>query len=571
MVPDFNGTVTLSTQGSTYDTILAVYTGQCGTLNQIACNDDNNYFTSMTNIQVRAGEEYYIEVADWHSSASGDVNLSILSVLQPITSHWEVTSSGADTESFRSRHVVVADGSKLYVIGGQTVIGSNSVRTPTTCAYDTTDGSVDFLQNMRVSDGLGYSNTTGALVNGRIYIPSGYVGDDFGYDGTHVFYDIAAGRWSEASDNNLPAPNNWVGGTPSIYSQATVYSFNGPPGAGYFLSGGLTGPFPTGNESDSWTPRSELYFYSVDDDNWTLLNPPMSTGRFGHVAGLQSIKGKDHLCVAGGMGGVPGTSRDVLNSTLCYDIDLGTWSEFASLNYARYFATSAVDSAGNWYILGGYDHAGNPLAFTERYDRVNDQWVPLEASFNVGIANPSDPQAFANPPRAWSRGAYVGTTMWIVGGEARSQQVINLVQRATLFRGNEPTYMPVVKSETGFGRRYDTFSTAGALAYGGLREGRFLTTDDIVDIYRFHVPWSQQIRIRLTHLGQGNELDLVVYDDDKSHVISGRQPGTATEELTVWLSAGTYFAAVERVFPILGINPSSAKYLLQVGPDESAQ
>jgi hypothetical protein len=35
-----NGTVTVSTIGSNYDTILSVYTGACGTLSDTACNDD---------------------------------------------------------------------------------------------------------------------------------------------------------------------------------------------------------------------------------------------------------------------------------------------------------------------------------------------------------------------------------------------------------------------------------------------------------------------------------------------------------------------------------------------------
>lgn len=561
--PATNGTVTLSTAGSTYDTVLAVHTGICGALTPVACNDDDNYFTSSYDLEVIAGKTYYVEVADWQSSASGAVTLSLQTLLEPIDSQWETVSSGSGTEAFRSRHIVIAQGTKLYVMGGQTVVGNNPVRTPTVYAYNTANGALQHLPNMPGgSDGLGYSNTTAALVNGRIYIPAGYTGNDLAYDGVHLAFDIGSGNWLQGA--NLPVNNNWAGGLPAIYSQANSYNLGGSPGAGYFLSGGLTGPFPADDDSANWTPRPELYFYSAGLDQWSNY-PDMPSGRFGHVAAVQTINGQKHLCVAGGIGGNPGTTREILGSTECYRINQGsqgTWSELGSLTYPRYFASSAVDPYGNWYVFGGYDETGKPIPFTERYDAAADEWVPLSAPLNV------------IPARAWTRGAYVGNDLWIVGGEAEHQQVVNVVQRTelvTLPWPDLPTalWLPLVSSqEIVSGRRYDTFATARNLPYNSSVQDRFYTADDLVNIYRFYVPSTQRVRLQLIHLGSGNSLDLVVYTENKGWVAEGRQPGTINENVVPSgpLSAGTYFVAVERIFPLPGFDPSSNSYLLVVGP-----
>ena len=104
------------------------------------------------------------------------------------------------------------------------------------------------------------------------------------------------------------------------------------------------------------------------------------------------------------MGGDPGTSRDALSSTSCFNIDQETWSDFAPLNQARYFASSAVDSRGNWYVFGGYDDSDNIVAITERYDSNTNQWLVMNPGYSVV------------PPRAWSRGDFVGNKLWIIGG-----------------------------------------------------------------------------------------------------------------------------------------------------------
>jgi hypothetical protein len=61
--PD-SGTLHLSTVGSEYDTLLAVWKGSEGSLNQVACDDDSGgNGASYLSTPVTAGTAYYLEVA----------------------------------------------------------------------------------------------------------------------------------------------------------------------------------------------------------------------------------------------------------------------------------------------------------------------------------------------------------------------------------------------------------------------------------------------------------------------------------------------------------------------------
>lgn len=71
--PQTTGSVTVVTCGSTYDTVLAVYSGTCGALTQLACNDDEgtsaacsgNTLQSAVTLNMTAGNTYYIRVAGY--------------------------------------------------------------------------------------------------------------------------------------------------------------------------------------------------------------------------------------------------------------------------------------------------------------------------------------------------------------------------------------------------------------------------------------------------------------------------------------------------------------------------
>jgi hypothetical protein len=65
-----NGTLTANTFGSNYDTILAVYTGACGSFSPVAgaCNDDTNGSQSRVSFQATAGTTYFFMVTAYSSN-----------------------------------------------------------------------------------------------------------------------------------------------------------------------------------------------------------------------------------------------------------------------------------------------------------------------------------------------------------------------------------------------------------------------------------------------------------------------------------------------------------------------
>jgi len=82
--PTSNGVITVDTLGSDYDTVLALWTGERGTLNRISanCNDDSNGgLQSEVSLGVSSSTTMYIEVAGKTSDDYGTLNLSL--VLDP--------------------------------------------------------------------------------------------------------------------------------------------------------------------------------------------------------------------------------------------------------------------------------------------------------------------------------------------------------------------------------------------------------------------------------------------------------------------------------------------------------
>jgi len=76
--PAASGTVTIGTCGSTFDTVLEVYTGSCGSLTPLICNDDNGPACSGSQASVSfaatGGTTYYI-LAAGSGGASGTLNI----------------------------------------------------------------------------------------------------------------------------------------------------------------------------------------------------------------------------------------------------------------------------------------------------------------------------------------------------------------------------------------------------------------------------------------------------------------------------------------------------------------
>ncbi len=76
--PNSNGTMNANTIGSTYDTVLAVWTGTRGNLVSISCDDDSGgNYTSALSANVNGGITYNIEAAGYSVSDGGILSLAV--------------------------------------------------------------------------------------------------------------------------------------------------------------------------------------------------------------------------------------------------------------------------------------------------------------------------------------------------------------------------------------------------------------------------------------------------------------------------------------------------------------
>lgn len=66
-VPPENGRISVNTTGSSYDTLLGIWTGTRGALSNVACDDDSggNLTSALTAIPVAASQTYYVEAASF--------------------------------------------------------------------------------------------------------------------------------------------------------------------------------------------------------------------------------------------------------------------------------------------------------------------------------------------------------------------------------------------------------------------------------------------------------------------------------------------------------------------------
>ncbi|MCI0399459.1 MAG: pre-peptidase C-terminal domain-containing protein [Chloroflexi bacterium] len=549
--PAVSGWVTIETIGSNYDTVLAIYAGSCASMVQLACNDDEVGFTSQVAVSVVAGQTYYVEVADWNFGASGDAVLDLSAWIEYFN-NWEVVPPLMPVP--RSRHAAVMVHDNLYVIAGQTSLSGNPVRTGRTDRFNVTSNTWTQLANMPGPDNLGYSNTTAAYLAGRIYLPAGYVGNNNSYDGTHWFYDIAGGYWDTAAPNNL-----WPSGVPAAYSWAVAATIQGV--SGYYLTGGLQGPVPAPGQTTGWDAIDMTVRYSPSLDQW-ISQTPMSTGRFGHVAGLQNIGGVDYVCVAGGISqGAQGPAVEA--STECFNTNTGQWSPAGQLNFPRYYAGSAVDPNGNWYVFGGSNAAGQSIPVTEMFNRASNSWIALDSRYDLGTNDPNQP---SRPPRTWPRGGFYGNTLWVVGGHRDTtggDLIISLVEK--LFLPDLDNFLPIVRQLPIWpGEPDDNFLEARPLAFNQSQFHYFVHPDDYVDVFYFDVPSTRLVTIRLNHLGSGNDFDIHLYNSNKFWLASSTNIGNIDEVITIALGPGRYYVIVERMFPPPGTNPSTLPYEIRL-------
>jgi hypothetical protein len=561
-----SGQITVSTFNSDYDTVLGVfgveeYEGEENSENDwkhlipVQCNDDANGFTSQLTFSAVEGETYYIEIADWLAGRVGSqLQLSVL--LEPVISNWDLVVSKPAIPAI-SRHATVADGAQIYVIGGQTGTGlpdepgvpkmSNALM-----RLDTNTGRWTVSPDIAQMPGAGYSNTTAALVNGRIYLPSGYNGNNFAYDGTHWFYEIRedSGKpndfWYKAASiptKDLPYS------VPFAWASAAV-----PPSqTRYYLTGGLSSmaeslpPIP-GVGSEIKVNDTTFSYTPPPADTWLKLNS-MQAGRYAHTAAWIEA-GNLGICVAGGLGVQTDSAGEQLSilhrSTECYQPG-GSWRYLSDMNIPRFGAGSAVGPDGKWYVFGGMTVKDEKLVTvfqTEVYDPVRNSWSIMEPSYNLG-------HYLSLPARFWPRGNMIGNTLWVVGGsifEQNGEEALPVIQRTYI--PSESTYVPFTAGNNDDAVfPDDTFTQARLLQFGVPQTRNFDQQRDFFDFYFFDLPAGRRVNI-LLEVPDDNDFDLAVYDANKFLFAESATPFNEVNEfLSVGLFPPRNYVVVTRAFP----------------------
>ena len=508
-----------------YDTIVAIYSGDatCSTLTLLDCRDDTNGFLGSGQAWVQQGQRYYIEVADWQFGVNGAAVLNVSAYIDSTDRFWQVDGL---MSLARSRHATAIVGDDIYVIGGQTVVSGQPLRTPQFDRYDTTTGQWTQLPDHPGPDGLGYSNGAAAHINGRIYIPAGYIGGS-NYDGTHWVYDIAGGFWTTTT----PAP--WAGGTPVGY-YATAEA---PDQDGYYVIGGLVGNPFSGNSQ----PSGDWYFFQRTSvaDVWFSFSTTLQRPRFGHVvANLNGL-----VCAAGGIA----ANNVLLNDTECFDGNQWQSIGTGNLNFPRYYAQSDVGPDGRWYMWGGINAQGFGVAEIEVFDPATLSWNVLEPRHDLEA-----------PTRAWASGGFVGDVLWVIGGEtAPGSLVVNQVEHLLIPQFlSEETYLPFLQGRFPGLEPHDTFAQAVPLYNDVVRYLNFGNAEDFFDMYYFDLAIPQTVTLDLKKIPAGADYDLLLYTPNKYLIESSTNIGQTDEQIIISLDAGRYYVLVVRAFPGTGIPPS---------------
>jgi hypothetical protein len=520
-----SGAVHVDSEGSDYDTMVAVWTGTRGNLNPITCNDDvgGGPLWSSVDFPVQAGTIYYIEAADLvNPSPGGELVLSFRMIGGIIA--WEPV---ADMPAGTDWLAAAGSPTDVYVMGGRVC--------PTSCPTPTGPYTVT-NQMRRYTPATNTWTTAAALptaifghkavyLNGRIYIPGGltelYPNSGPG-DLTHHVYDIASNTWMTATQ--LPWPNGRVGG---YYATAAD-----PANNAYYVIGGYSYP----------TYYNGLWRYDVNTDTWTTLAPiPAPSGRYAAAADL--IQGRIYLA-----GGVSPSACQT--DTYRYTISSNTWVQLT--NYPtpqRCFMTSLiVPGTGNvpyrWVLVGGSQTpgldgvGGESLATAIMYDPNTDVWNSLPGNYNSQF------------PRRAAAAATSGGLAYVFGGTSDYDNVDGdrLTVLSEVYHSSYNYYLPSVSDNYFYfadaTEPNQDFAQAYPLSNHANLQGYFPYFDDAYDYYAFTLPAAATVDIWVRQIAAGQDYGLYLYKANRFRVGYSNNSGNADEHIQYAATAGTYYLRV---------------------------
>jgi hypothetical protein len=235
----------------------------------------------------------------------------------------------------RSRMAVATDGTRLYVIGGETagaLTDQVTIYDPRSNGWQTAAGKPTAV-----------ANAAALWLDGRVIVPGGTLADGAATNAVEV-YDPQADTWSARAP--LPFPL-------AAYGAAVL-------GGKLYLFGGWDGA----------QNRADTLIYDPASDSWvsgTALAEPRA------FLAASALNGR--IYVAGGFDG----EREVA-AVAAYDpagegAAAGPWSPRAELNQPRGGLGLVAVGARLYAIGGGWTEA---LTFNEQYDTRTDAWSRIE-------------------------------------------------------------------------------------------------------------------------------------------------------------------------------------------------
>ena len=531
LVAGSTGVVTITTEGSNYDTILTVHEGTCAALRTISCADDTLGFQSQTTFPVVRGRSYYILVADYNSGAPSTANLRIGATMARGSQRWQQVSNLP--RGGVSRHAFASLGLDMFVIGGQERIQGVPVVSNKVLRHN-----VEANRWTEMADilGPGLSNTTAARLGLNIYVPGGFDGNTSSYANAHFVYNIEHDFWAPAP----PIPTGLLPGSQMFAWSAAVAA---PGETSYYVTGGSTTVPPFSANS---TIINNTYRYTASTSQWEASRP-MTTARFAHTAAWVNTANRG-LCVVGGLS----TGSDLAGQPIlvlltggeCYNPASGAgWQATGPLNFPRYNAGSAVGPDGRWYVFGGVDAAGLGVPETEVYDAVSNTWVVLGSTYTMG-------GLATDPGIEWPRGAFWRENLYVYGGNTpREQRVVSAVDRLTLGSSFVSTagrtFLPIApkigSDNVLFWATYLPLNTSVS--------GNFERADQFYNPYSFDWPVFGRAIVRLRNIPENTNYNIAVYDANKRLYGEGNTAVTGNKEVSVTLLPGRYYVVVQRIFP----------------------
>ncbi|MCX6873712.1 MAG: hypothetical protein NTW21_07875 [Verrucomicrobia bacterium] len=350
-----NGIITIDTNGSGFDTLLGVYTGNAvNSLTTLADDDDSGGgLASRVQLSVVIGTTYHVAV-DGYGGRSGAVRLNYSFTAAP------PTIAGFSPTSAQVGASIVIDGANL---SGTTLVQFNGVSAPDFQVITPADGAPQIRVKVPVGASTGPIRVTtpaGSVTSGTSFTvrPAGPANDNF------ADAQLISGLSDWVSGSNMGA--TFQAGEPSHYAQAggrSVWYVWTAPGGGTITFDTIGSGFDTVLAAYSGGSLTSLTPYGSDDDS---AGSRMSRVSFVVTAGLVIRVAVD------GYGSEAG------------DLKLN-WSFQASQTPVVASFSPTSGPAGTSVVISGKDFAGTKAV---RFNGVNATSFTVDSATRITATVP---------------------------------------------------------------------------------------------------------------------------------------------------------------------------------------